>query len=106
MNLNKFINQISIEAVFWSGIGLILILFVVYGMLINQTVRNIVSREKIIGEIAEINSKIADYESKLLTLSNAVTLEVAYEKGFVDVKNVIYLKKRQSVGSLSFNNEE
>jgi|GEM_PF-4719093 hypothetical protein len=98
----KFVNE---RFLVWTSITIALGLIAGYGLFVNQTVRNIVERKSLEEKIASVRSRIADRESRFLDLSRAVTLERAYQSGFVNITNVTYVNRTDTPIRLSLNNE-
>jgi hypothetical protein len=92
------------QKMFCGLLFLLVVLFVTYGFLVKSTVHNIVLREGLGKERATLVSHIADLNTNYITLKNAVTIEVAYEQGFLPSPEPRFVSKQNTLKTLSFNN--
>lgn len=98
-------KSISIDTrvrTFWTLIFLSIALLVVYIYGVNATVRNTVARQNIESEVSNISNKLGEMEFIYISLTNKVSLQVAYSRGFKDVSAPEYIS-RTSGPSLSMN---
>ncbi|MFH0755187.1 MAG: hypothetical protein V1910_00775 [bacterium] len=58
-------------------------LIIFYGFLVNSTIMNMVSKQKIEKEMMSLSSKVNSLEFVYLNIKNSITLELAQTKGFV-----------------------
>jgi hypothetical protein len=81
----------------------IVVVLVLYGYFVNETVFNIVSRKNLESEIATLNSDIGALELKYISSKNNVTLEYAYAKGFKDVTSTTYVARPTDSAALTLH---
>jgi hypothetical protein len=88
----------------WMLIVLNIMLLVGYGYAVNRTVFNVVATTKAEKILNETHSASSDLESKYIALKNKITLDFAYEQGFLDASNQqIFIAKKPIGKTLSFN---
>jgi len=73
------------------------LLFLLYAYFVNQTIINVVAREKIEKDIADVSGEIGDTEFDYMTLRNNLTLDVAYAKGFKDTEVTAFVSPGKSL---------
>src|SRR3989344_2172963 len=88
--------------IFWALVGITLISLVAYMYSINATARHIALRQNLERQITEISRGLDSLEFSYITLRNNVTLELAYEKGFKEVKSPLFVS-RSGAQALTFN---
>jgi len=71
--------------------SLFIILLVSYGFLVNASTMNGVRKQALNDKVSTLNSEINSLEFSYLNAKNAITLDLAINKGFVPVKNERYL---------------
>ncbi|MFZ2484846.1 MAG: hypothetical protein WAX80_02815 [Minisyncoccia bacterium] len=96
------ISHDSRVRIFWALLSLSIIFFFVYIYAINMTTRNIVARQNLERQIAEVSGKLSSLEFVFIGLKNDVTVELAHRYGFQEVRNPLYVS-RTPKASLSFN---
>ncbi len=74
---------------FVTGLALLAYLF-----FIGQTVFKLVSEKNISGEIRTLLAEISELELETLSLNDTISIERAYELGFVDAETTQYVAKR------------
>lgn len=92
------------QKIFFGLLFLLVVLFVTYGFLVKSTVHNIVLRENFGKERATLISHIADLNANYIALKNAITLDIAYERGFKPSSEPHFISKQNTLKTLSFNN--
>jgi len=92
------------QKIFFVLLALLVVLFTAYGFFVKNTVHNIVLRESLGKERAVLVSNIADLNTKYITLKNGVTVEVAYQHGFINASEPHFISRQSTVKTLSFNN--
>lgn len=70
---------------------------ILYVIAINQTVRNVVARQKMQVELSQLTSRIAEMEFSYITAKNSIDLSKAYTLGFKDVAINTYVQRNMSV---------
>lgn len=68
-------------------------LFVVYIYLVGSITFNIVARRSLENTVISLNSELNQLESEYLTNVNKIDKEYAYNKGFVDIGNNIFVTR-------------
>lgn len=80
---------------FYVLVSLIVVVSFFYGFFVQQTIINVVEREKTLKETRVVSSEIGDLESSYIALKNNITLDFAYAQGFKDAKATEYISKRE-----------
>ncbi len=96
--INKYYNPILLVWVFLVALSVGAILYVV---LVNITVISAVEKDSLENKIAEVEARLSETEFDYITERSKVSRELAYEYGFVDVKDPQYVT-RGKVQSLTF----
>ena len=78
---------------FWALLGILILSVGFYLFCINNTVRNVVSRENLESEANKITLDISDKEFQYISMRNSVTIDLAYTLGFKDVSQKTFIKK-------------
>lgn len=87
---------------FWFMVTLSLLSLGVYFYAINAAAHHIAVRENLESQVAEIGARLSSLEFAAIDLKNSVTLDVAHEHGFSEVKQPLYVTRGNS-GSLTLN---
>ncbi len=98
-------KTISIDTrvrLFWTLIFLSVTLLVMYIYGVNITVRNTVARQNIESEVSNISTRLGEMEFTYISLTNKVSLQVAYARGFKDVNAPEYISRAKGT-ALSMN---
>ncbi len=82
--------------VFWSLCILSLASIILYIYAINTTARHIASRQIIERELIELNHSVQALEFSYIKLTNNVTLENAYERGFKEEKSPLFVSRTKA----------
>lgn len=88
---------------FWAMAALSVLSLAIYVFAINATARNIARGQEFERQIAQIGDSLDSLEFTYIGIKNNVTLELAHQYGFREVKNPLFVS-RSSDNSLSFNN--
>jgi len=99
--IEKVLQINNQKTIFWSLLGILLISIGFYMYFINATVHNIVARQNLEAEAGALTLSIGKQEFAYIQAKNGVTLEMAYNMGFEDVKEKTYIS-RNSVSQVSF----
>lgn len=75
------------KKIFWSLFSIFLFLLISYGIEINNTILNAVSKQKMEKEMISLNSDINSMEFEYIKAKNKITLDYANSMGFVSVSN-------------------
>ncbi len=97
-------DNVSTKVLFFSLTALLLLVFVSYAYFLNKTIMNVVSREKTEHQIATLSTNIGELEFKHIELKNSITLELAYQKGFLDAVPSQFIA-RAGTTKLTFNSQ-
>ena len=88
---------------FWAMAFLSILSLAIYIFAINATARNIAHGQEFERQIAQIGDGLGSLEFTYIGIKNNVTLELAHQYGFKEVRNPLFVS-RSSTNSLSFNN--
>lgn len=81
--------------IFYVLLSLIAAVAFFYGFFVQQTIVNVVEREKGLKEVRVVNSRIGDLESAYIAIKNNITIDLAYERGFKDAVTTEYISKNE-----------
>lgn len=95
--------QYKQETIFWTLVGIIFSLALLYGYFVNVTIFNVADRSKIESNITQLSSSLGEMEFEYLSLKGAVTIEKAYELGFHNVESTHFVSRDVTGKGLSFN---
>ncbi len=89
MKIYRTISQINNleQKLFWVLLAGIAFLATTYVCLINSTIMNVVARKQAYESINNINAELAVLEGRYVAVANGVTLDKAYELGFIDAED-------------------
>ena len=106
--MKKNIKKITYQntSLFFGATSFLAVLICSYVFFVNYAVLNIVKREKVEVQIADINSKLTETESKYIALKNGITLDLAYSLGFQTVQSPIFISRSSLSKALSVNSVE
>ena|SRR3989338_10386503 len=96
-NLEKKI--IAVETAVFIAISLI------YAYSVNQTILNVVSREKSEEEIATLSTRASAMEFEYIEKTGKVTMDLARSLGFEETRNTAFVSRQPLRESLSLNSE-
>jgi hypothetical protein len=97
-------EKVSSKVLFFVLAAVLVLIFASYAYLLNKTIMNVVVREKTEQQIATLSSVIGELEFEHMTAKNKITLELAYEKGFVDTIPARFIA-RSGTTLLSYNSQ-
>lgn len=103
--MTKKVQIISYENkvhLFWTLVAVSIMSLFIYIYAINTTTRNIALRQNLEKQITDISTNLNSLEFTYIDLKNDVTIELAREYGFKEVKNPLYVSRASRV-SLSYN---
>ena len=86
---------------FWFLIGIFFFCLFSYGYLVRGTIVNIVYRQGIEEKLSSLNSIVTNLESEYIIAKNSVTLEKAYELGYIYTANQKFVTRTINSPSLS-----
>ena len=67
--------------------------FVFYVFFIGQTVGRLVSEKNLVNENRALATEISEFELEALSLNDSISIEKAYELGFVNAKSTQYVSR-------------
>ncbi len=82
------------ERIFAVLFASILFVAFTYVFLLQKAILNVVQREKISSQTAQVGTVIGGLEEKYFSLKNTVTLDMAHAKGLKDPGVVSYISKK------------
>ena len=85
------------KKIFWTLFSLFVFLLVFYGIEINNTITNAVSKQNMEKEMITLNSDINSMEFDYINAKNKITLDYANSLGYVSIPN-------DKFASISINN--
>jgi hypothetical protein len=101
-------NTISYDQrarLFWVLVTISIMSLAIYFYAIHATARHIAQRQGLERQMAQVSTGLDALEFAYIELKNNITIEVAYQYGFREVKNPLYVS-RVRPASLSFNTLE
>ena len=98
----KIISYDQRVRLFWALVAISILSLFVYIYAVNAIARNIVVKQDLEKQIANISNNFNTLEFTYIELRNNVTMELAYQHGFQEVKSPLYVS-RAHPQSLSFN---
>ncbi len=96
-------NELLRKKLFWAMLAFIFLTSIGYALLVNATVRNIVSREKDQKELTQLQSSIAKLESEQIALKSGIDQAKAKEMGFHEVQDPQYVSFKSPSDTVSIN---
>ncbi len=78
------VEKINSKMLFILLSAILVLIFASYAYLINKTIMNVVARESTERRIASLSTTIGELEFKHMTSKSQITLDLAYQKGFLD----------------------
>jgi uncharacterized protein YpmS len=93
----KTIKLPQYKHIFFTLIALSVLSIIVYVYAVNQTVRNVVMRQKMEAELTHLVAQNGETEFAYIARKNAITLATASELGFTVVDTSIFVSRQSSV---------
>jgi hypothetical protein len=87
---------------FWTLISIFAVCLVVYVWAVRTTISNTITRGQLEGVSANLSAEVGEMEFKYISMQNNVSLQVAYERGFQNVSEPLYIS-RNTARALSMN---
>lgn len=88
--------------IFYGFVTVLISLGILYGILLNQTVQNVVERKALSENIAHISSGVSELEHAYLSLKQDITLDYALSLGFKEQQKVTYVDRGGESRALTF----
>ena len=102
INKTKTISYDHRVRFFWILMTISVLSLFVYIYAINVTARNVALRQNLERQTAGVSANLDSLEFAYIELKNNITIELAYQRGFREIKNPLYVS-RAGTASLSFN---
>ena len=102
LNKIKTISYDHRARFFWILTAVSLLSLFIYIYAINVTARNIALRQNLERQTARVSANLDLLEFAYIELKNNITIELAYQHGFREIKNPLYVSRTRAA-SLSFN---
>ena len=93
-------SRITAKMLFYILAASLIAIMSLYVYLVHKTIMNVVSESNAQKVMATLSSSAGEMEFKYMTLKDAVTLDLAYSKGFKDATPSQYI---QSAQTLTYN---
>lgn len=94
------------KRIFWILIIFIVTMIALYVYFVSKSITNVLLREEIETKVADVNSDISALEFSYLEEKDAISLELAYEKGFHPIAEKSFVARKTFLGTrLTVNNE-
>ena len=74
-----------------------------YLVLVNNTVLNVVHREKMAGNISVLQARLSEMESSYISQKNSISLDFAYSQGYKQVNDTQFIERAELGKGLSVN---
>ena len=99
---SKTISYDNRVRLFWGLVSICILSLVLYVYAVNATARNIAVIQGLEKEVARASGSLSSLEFAYIELKNNVTLDLAYQYGFKEEKQPLYIS-RTKASTLSFN---
>ena len=97
-------DQSRLRLAVWALAAFIIVLAATYGLLINRTVLNVVSRSQDLKAASVLSAQVNDLQSREVALRNTITPEYAAALGYQPVAEPTFMSLSSSAGaSLTYN---
>lgn len=87
---------------FWVLVAISILSLGVYVYAINTIARNVASRQNLERQLVKTSAGLDALEFAYIELKNNITIELAHDYGFQEVRSPLYVSRARSL-SLSFN---
>jgi hypothetical protein len=94
------------KKIFWTLFSIFLFLLVSYGIEINNTIMNAVSKQNMEKEMISLNTDINSMEFDYINAKNKITLDYAHSLGYVSISNDKFASISTNYNSLSLHINE
>lgn len=90
-------GRLNKQRVFFFGLVLLVVAsFTLYMFFLGRTIFDLVDRKNVEGEIRLASSRISELELKVLEYNNQVTLQKAYELGFINNSDPKFVNRKKT----------
>ncbi len=100
-NIPTFLYNKELHTI--SACVLLVSLFAAYMYFLSATVVHVVIRKEVSSEISHVNSEISKLEAEYIKQQHAVSSDVASQRGFVAVRDKIFLDRSDTTLVMSTN---
>lgn len=102
-HIEKIDNHMKI--LFWSLIGAMAILVVLYGYFLNSAIANVIVRSQTEKSMSLLRTEMNDMETRYSSEKGRVTLDLASARGYEKAENVQFLSAATHARGLSLRTE-
>ena len=102
MQKTQIISYDKRVQLFWALVTISILSILIYIYAVNVIARNIALKQHLEKQIADMSANFDSLEFAYIELRNNVTLELAYQRGFKEVKSPLYVSRARPQ-ALSFN---
>lgn len=92
------------RATYWLLVVAIVSSFVIYSILVNKTIHNVVGRQELDIEMSALTSRLSELEFEYISMQNELTIDKAYALGFKEVSAPKFVS-RKSFSQVTLNNK-
>lgn len=85
------------KTIFWLLVAMIVFSSIFYMYFVNETVRNVVSRQSHEKQIAHLNSTIANLQFEYISHAHSVDMVLATSMGFKEVREPIFIARKEAL---------
>ena len=100
------LNKLPLPLIFWGMVFAFVLMAGLYCYLINKTVWNVVSRQRMETQIASMHSSVGVLENSYISMKDGINLQMAHSLGYVSAQNPKYVTRTATLGRLSVNSVE
>ena len=86
-------------------IGTVFVLLCMYMYFVSATIMHVVVRKEVSQSISQLNSDVAQLETKYIAAQHAISADIASQKGFVATAEKIFIDKSSRVVVLSYQGQ-
>jgi hypothetical protein len=92
----KIMTLAEEKATYWVLAAVLVVSFGIYVYFVNQTIWNVVQRQRLETQMTGLNNRLSELEFKYISMENDVTIDKAYALGFKDVNEPKFVSRRAS----------
>ena len=90
---------------FWSFFGIFIISLFLYGFFVLNTITDIAERQSMEEHIFVLNDKVLDLEAQYLQAKGEITMQLAYNLGFIENNNHKFVTRKVDNFGLSLRTD-
>lgn len=91
---------------FWVALSLIVSSLLMYVYFLSLSIYGVIARKQAESQIASLSAKVSSLESRYAVLDKSINLELAHERGFVDVGVPKYISLEGTRDTLTMRDGE